>query len=384
MANGKQQNQNQIFSIYQLKDLFLSRFKSTEIFFRELKFAAIIFLFSFFLFFDLVLIPPVSWKFPSNEVVQIKEGLNLKEIENFLKEKNIIRSPIVFNLIVRAMKGEKNIKAGDYMFDKPYSVFDISKKIIAGDYGIEQKKIIITEGMTLNEIGYLFEKEGLFSKDELFEYSGCCGGKNPRIKLALEDAYTSSYDYKNTVLGKITKELPSNFILEGLFFPDTYFFRKNIEPKDAVKLILKNFNKKIEENFSIPEKKLYDVLIMASILEKEANTVEDKKMIADILWRRLDKKMLLQVDATLDYAINKNTFELTKSDLKTDSPYNTYKYEGLPKTPISNPGIESIKSAVKPTLNNYWFYLSDKNGVMHYSETYEEHKKNINEYLKDI
>lgn len=382
MANGKQQNQS--FNTYPIKNLFSLRFKPQDIISREIKTATIIFLFAGFLLFDLALIPPASWKFPSNEIVKIPEGLNLKQIENYLKEKNIIRSQFIFDLIVRAMKGETALKAGDYMFDKPYSVFEIAKKVIAGDYGIKQKKIIITEGMNIYEIGELFEKEGIFPKNLLFEFSGCCGGKILPTKEIFENSYISSDEYKNSILGKIRQNLPSQSILEGLFFPDTYFFPENIEPREAAKIIFKNFNKKMEENFSIPEKKIYDVLIMASILEKEANTIEDKKIIADILLRRMDKKMLLQVDAALDYAINKNTFELTKNDLKNDSPYNTYKYQGLPITPISNPGLESIKSALKPTPNNYWYYLSDKDGGMHYAGTYEEHKENINKYLKNI
>ena len=382
MANEKQQNQS--LTIDQIKNLFSLRLKSQDIIFREIKTAAIIFLFAFFLLFDLALVPPASWKFPSNEIVRIPEGLNLKEIENYLKRKNIIRSSFVFNLTVRAMDGEKLIKAGDYMFDKPYSVFEIAKKVIAGDYGIKQKKIIITEGMDIYDIGELFEKEGFFNKNFIFEFSGCCAGKIEPSKEIFEEKYLLSDEYKNSILNKISQNLPQKFILEGLFFPDTYFFPENIEPREAVKLILKNFNKKMEENFSIPEKKIYDILIIASILEKEANTTDDKKMIADIIFRRLNKKMLLQVDASLDYALNKNTFELTKKDLKTDSPYNTYKYKGLPETPISNPGLESIKSALHPTGNNFWYYLSEKDGTMHYAETYEEHKENINKYLKDF
>lgn len=376
--------QSQFLNIYQLRNLLSLRLKSQDVIFREIKTAAIIFLFAVFLLFDLVFIPPVSWKFPSNEIVRIKDGLNLKEIENYLKEKNIIRSQFVFDLTVRIMNGDASLKAGEYMFDRPYSVFEVAKKVIAGDYGIKQKKIIITEGMDLYEIGALFEKEGFFNKNAVFEFSGCCGGKITPSKEIFEEKYLSSDEYKNSILNKISQNLPPQSILEGLFFPDTYFFPENIEPREAVKLILKNFNKKIEENFSIPEQKIYDVLITASILEKEANTSYDKKMIADILSRRIDKKMPLQVDASLDYVLNKNTFELTKNDLKTDSLYNTYRYKGLPNTPISNPGLESIKSAVSPSSNDYWFYLSDKNGIIHYSETYEEHKENIEKYLKDF
>ena len=121
---------------------------------------------------------------------------------------------------------------------------------------------------------------------------------------------------------------------------------------------------------------------MASILEKEAYLTEDKKIIADILWRRLKEEMPLQVDAALQYITDRNTFELTKDDLKIDSPYNTYRYKGLPPTPISNPGLDSIKAAIFVEPNSYWYYLSDKNGKLYYSETFKEHKLKKAEYLK--
>ncbi len=120
---------------------------------------------------------------------------------------------------------------------------------------------------------------------------------------------------------------------------------------------------------------------MASILEDEANTLEDKRIIAGILWKRLKLKMPLQVDSTLRYTTGKSSGELTKADLSANNPYNTYVNKGLPPTPISNPGLDSIRAAITPTNTSYLYFLSDKNGNMHYAETFEEHKQNRINYL---
>lgn len=121
---------------------------------------------------------------------------------------------------------------------------------------------------------------------------------------------------------------------------------------------------------------------MASILEGEVRTFEDRKIVSDLLWRRIKIGMPLQVDATFSYINQKTTAELTLNDLKIDSPYNTYKYRGLPPTPISNPGMETLLAAAKPTANVYVFFLNDKDGTSHFSKTYAEHLKLKNKYLK--
>lgn len=362
--------------------------------------AAAVFLFVVFWFFDLAFFPVAKEKFPSHQTIKIGGGLSLTETAKLLKDKGAIKSAFIFNLIIKISGDEKNIKAGSYLFDKPYSAFKIAKKIISGDYGVEYGRILIKEGATLEEIGAVFEKEGFFSaeggKKELFAIAGCCAG---RVLPNYNSEELSNLVFK----WKIGSQPP---ILEGFFFPDTYFFPKNISAKEAGELILKNFDKKIKplfldertgKNFyphtitsdnkepQIDNRSfgagVYDILIMASILEKEARLSEDRKIIADILWRRLAEKIPLQVDATLQYITDRNTFELTKKDLKIDSPYNTYRYKGLPPTPISNPGLDSIEAVIYPAPNSYWYYLSDKDGNLHYSESYKEHQNKKLKYL---
>ena len=128
-------------------------------------------------------------------------------------------------------------------------------------------------------------------------------------------------------------------------------------------------------------KTLREVVIMASLLEKEAAKTEDRRMVAGILWKRISIGMPLQVDAVFPYIIGKNTFDLTRADLKVDSPYNTYKYKGLPVGPIANPGLDSMVAAMTPVKSNYIFYLTDMQSKFHFSVTYAQHLANQKKYL---
>lgn len=205
--------------------------------------------------------------------------------------------------------------------------------------------ITIPEGFTVEQMAGLFEEKGLFSKIEF-------------IKIAQNE--------------------------EGYLFPDTYRFFKSTTPEKVMEKMKKNFDEKISE--FLPEierqkKTPRDIIIMASIIEKEVHKIEDRGLVSGILWKRIKEGIGLQVDATITYVLKKTSAELTLDDLKTDSVYNTYKYKGLPKGPISNPGKSAIFTAVFPVNSKFLFYLSDKDGKTHYAKNFEEHKKNKLLYL---
>ena len=146
-----------------------------------------------------------------------------------------------------------------------------------------------------------------------------------------------------------------------------------------------NFNvkiKSIDDAIRAFKKPLKDIVIMASILEAEARTTETRRIIAGILWKRLDIGMPLQVDAAFQYIDGKTTFQLATSDLETDSPYNTYTRKGLPPTPITNPGLDAILATITPIKTPYLYYLTDKDGKMHYAVTHEGHLANKEKYLQ--
>jgi UPF0755 protein len=279
--------------------------------------------------------------------INISNGLSLMQISLLLKESGVVRSDDVFRVIVILLGGEKNIKAGPYLFDGTENVLEITRKLISADYGVPVKKITIIEGMRGRDMLNLFGE-----------------------------------DFTNLDKTALEKELLAR---EGYLFPDTYFIPLSASARDIIKMLSDNFDKHIltiDLNRSVTSKVLNEVITMASIIEGEAVKDEDRRIIADILWRRIEIGMPLQVDTTFMYINGKASSELTKADLKIDSPYNTYVNKGLPPGPISNPGLEAINSVISPTPNKYLYYLSDTDGVMHYANTFVEHIKNKEKYLK--
>ena len=178
----------------------------------------------------------------------------------------------------------------------------------------------------------------------------------------------------------IEKALPS----EGYLFPDTYYFPENARAEEVIQKLKLTFDEKIAENKEIlsSEKTLKDIVIMASIIEKEA-TKDSMQEVSDILWHRIDINMPLQVDAGFVYERDKHTFELSLEDLQTDSPYNTYVRYGLTPTPISNPGIQALKAAAFPRKTENLYFLTGYDGEMYYAQTLKQHEANKDKYLTE-
>src|SRR3989344_5433231 len=171
---------------------------------------------------------------------------------------------------------------------------------------------------------------------------------------------------------------------EGYLFPDTYFFLPNAAEDLVIRTMRQNFDSheaSIDAQVQAFGKPLGDVVIMASLLEREAKTMEDRRMIAGVLWNRLNRGMLLQVDAAFLYSLGRNTYQLTTEDLASDSRYNTYRYKGLPPGPIGSPSMISLEAAVTPVKHDYLYYLADRNGKTYFSKTYAEHLRNKQRYV---
>jgi UPF0755 protein len=172
---------------------------------------------------------------------------------------------------------------------------------------------------------------------------------------------------------------------EGYLFPDTYFFPSSADAASIVAMMRANFDTKIASlsaGITASGHSLSDVVIMASLVEKEARTSVNRRIVAGILWNRLQLGMPLQVDAVFGYIYGRDTYSPSLTDLKVVSPYNTYTHTGLPPRPINNPGLDSLDSTIHPTKTDYLYYLTDKNGVMHYATTYAGHQANQRKYLK--
>ena len=299
----------------------------------------------------------------------IVKGENLKSISNRLKNQKFVSSSMLFQFYVKIKGQEKNIKAGDYPFIAGITIVNITKIITDGKLAQNNNNFLIAEGETMLEIEENLKEKGLLSA-----YSSL---KDWKIGDFLEKRYLD-----------IFSEIPLDVLLEGYLFPDSYHLPQGLEEEEILSIFIDNFVSKIENDlfFDIKEQKrsFYEILTMASLLEKEVREETDKKMVADILWRRLDTNFLLQVDATICYAKFQSfkKCSLTRELFKLDSSYNTYLYKGLPPTPINNPGIESIQAALNPSVNDYWYYMTDREtGKTIFSETFDEHLESRGKYL---
>jgi UPF0755 protein len=295
-------------------------------------FLFLIFFVVFFLYWG-IFIPKNSEN--KEKIFSVKRGEGLFEIGENLEKEGVIKNKIFFDFYVILIRKEKNLQAGKYFLSSSMNVPQIAQKIISGD--IAKMKVTIPEGFTVKEIE---EKLG--------------------IKLPGEN-------------------------LEGYLFPDTYYFPIDVSGEEVVKIMRENFEKKIspyKEEVEKSGKTIQEIIIMASLIEKEVKTKEEKELVSGILWKRLKNGIPLQVDATITYITGKKTTKIPLEDLQIDSPYNTYKYKGLPPGPICNPGLESILAALYPKESEYWYYLSTPDGKTLFFKTLEEHNLAKAKYLK--
>lgn len=311
---------------------------------------AILFLSLYFLaliFYAFLIRPPSD--FPFHSLYSIKEGAALSETASDSKEKRVVRSQFLLKVLVILFSGNKGAISGDYVLDKKENLFKIALRFAGGDYRLSAVKITIPEGTSVFEISKILSKNG-----DLANF-------NPQdfIRLAIDK--------------------------EGYLYPDTYYFLPNVRANQIIDTMEENFNKKIEpirKDLKTFGKSMTEIITMASILEKEVPTTEDRKIVAGILWKRIKMGMPLQVDAAFPYITQRQDGRVTRDDLKIDSPYNTYLNKGLPPGPISNPSLDAIIAAISPTETKYFFYISDRKGITHFSVTLEDHNKNIDKYLK--
>jgi UPF0755 protein len=285
--------------------------------------------------------------FPGKTVVSISDGYTLTKTADLLKADGLIKSPFLFKTFVVLFGGDTRIIKGDYLFDNSQSVLRIAYRISNGIIGQARLKVTIPEGSNVGDIAMIIKKS----------------------IPSFDDVGLKSYAK----------------IYEGKLFPDTYYFYENIKPTEVVKAMNDVYNRRIgsiQDQISGFNKSTDDVVKMASIVEKEATSSVDRRIIAGILWKRINDGMPLQVDPPFFYFLNKTSSQLTIADLAVDSPYNLYKNKGLPPTAIDNPGLEAITDTINPTTTKYWYYLSDKNGSMHYATTYDGHLANKAKYIQ--
>ena len=291
---------------------------------------------------------PISKEVKSPDVVfTIKEGDTATTVAKGLKDKNLIRSDTAFRFYLKTNNLEKNIHVG-YFKLSPSMTFAQIAETLKGS-GSQDVRVLIPEGFRNEEVARrLFRQLNLPEKEFL------------------------------------------SLAKEGYMFPDTYDFRVDVSAEDVVDVMIKTFNTKVQTEIIASGTSLteLEVVTLASIVEKESRNDADRPVIAGILLNRLEIGQGLEVDATLQYLLGENEDGWWAHDSvalveakSIDSPYNTYKYSGLPPGPINNPGLKSVEAVLKPTPSNYFYYLHESDGTPHYAETYEQHQNNIANYL---
>lgn len=288
-------------------------------------------------------ISAVNSKDTSEKVFVVEKGAGVRAIANKLKEQGLINDPIVFFLYIKKNGADKDIQAGSFKLSPS---MNLEKVLSVLSHGTLDIWVTVPEGMRAEEIADILQKE-IPSYDESW-----------REQLVVQ---------------------------EGYLFPDTYLISREADVETVLSTFRNNFDKKVADVGISDQQSLKKLVIIASMIEREAITDEEKPMIASVIANRLTRGMALDIDATLQYAKGKVGSKWwtvpTGADRQIDSLYNTYEYPGLPPGPISNPGIEAIKAAATPATSTYYFYIHDNDGKVHFSKTIEEHQKNINKYL---
>lgn len=287
---------------------------------------------------------PVDPKSETSTIFVVNKGDGVREIANNLKEKGLIKSRIVFFLIVKQLGLDKEIQAGDFRLSPKMAATEIAQSLTHGTLDIW---ITIPEGKRTEEIAEILKKA---------------------IK-------TYDPSWQNMLIAN-----------EGYLFPDTYLIPKDANINTIISIMKNNFNSKIKSiSLSQNDTRLREIIIIASLIEREALIDNEKPIISSVITNRLKAGMSLDIDATLQYIKGKDKIGKwwsipTIEDKKINSPYNTYKNTGLPPFPIANPGLATIKAALNPKHSDYYYYLHDSNGNVHFAKTLEEHNLNIKKY----
>jgi UPF0755 protein len=296
---------------------------------------------------SLLVIGTAPSEFPVNQTITIAQNTSIERAGIILEQENVIRSNTLFEFLITFFFANRPIIAGDYQFSQKKDILQVIYALTRGTFGQSEVRVTFPEGVSTKEIADI-----LVTKIPNFN-----------TELFLEK----------------TKDL------EGFLFPDTYLFFQSVTPDQVITRMQSRYNQQIEKFANTIDqsgKTEREIIIMASLLEKEARNSDEAKIVSGILWKRIDIKMPLQVDAPFLYTLGKTSAQLTRADLERDGPYNTYTHQGLPVGPIGNPGSAMIRAALQPQSSPYLFYLHDTRGKIYYARNHDEHVANKQKYLR--
>lgn len=299
-------------------------------------------------------------------VVTIESGKSVQDIADILDERGVISSPLAFRAYALVSGRYGYLTSGVFRFEPEVNIREVVKQLSSGDTA-DEIRIVLLEGWGIRDIAkYLADEVGVVAEGDFV-----VAAHTTDSRTIIPD---TSYDFFSSK--------PVNQDLEGYLFPDTYSVYIDSTPADIIHKMLDNFDQKLtpemraqaaEQGLSI-----HELVTIASLIEKEVQRPEDKRIVAGIIFNRLANGQALQLDSTVNFLTQTGKSQSSLADLQIDSPYNTYVYPGLPPGPIANPGLDALQAVLNPTASNYNYFITDVNGVVYYSATFEEHvqKKN--------
>jgi len=305
-----------------------------------------------------------------NKAITILPGLSVEQISQQLESSGLIKSSFWFKIWLRFVNKETKIVSGYYSLPGNVNIINLTYLLTGGQKMNNEVEIRFVEGWTINQMADYLETNNIIKSEDF-------------IKAVAEA--NSSKVIVEQINSELLKSWPGGS-LEGYLFPDTYRIYRNSSASDiAVKMLQTLATKFSNEWQEILEKRglsIHQAITLASIVEKEVSNPDDQKKVADIFLKRLKANMALQADSTINFITGKSDSAVQAVDLNIDSPYNTYKYRGLPPGPISNPGLSAIRAVVFPMANDYWYFLTTPDAKVIYSRTYTEHKTAKAKYLQ--
>ncbi len=290
--------------------------------------------------------------------IHIRPGMSFAQILEMLEKSNLIGNPVLFRLQARFRGGAKNFQAGVYALKASMSPREIYRHLSEGR--VVQRTITIPEGYNIRAIARMIRRAKLTGEGEI-------------LRLSRDASFLRELNITAASL-------------EGYLFPDTYHFPVGTPAKKILGFMVRTMRRKFSPALRKQAKRMgftiHQTLTLASIIEKETSLSSERPLIAAVFINRLKRSMRLQSDPTVIYGLPQFDGNITKKDLRYDSPYNTYLHRGLPPGPIASPGLESIKSALNPAKVKYLYFVATKNGGHQFSRTYREHRRAVNRYQR--
>ncbi|MFO8070171.1 MAG: endolytic transglycosylase MltG [Alkalibacterium sp.] len=310
--------------------------------------------------------------------IEIPIGSSRTDIARILEESNIIRSAFVFNYHLR-FTGEEGFQAGYYLFSPSMSTDEIVTQLQDGGTPIMEEasgSITIPEGFTVEQVAIVIEQQTDYSIDEFFDL------------IENEDFLAEKAEvFPNLLNETIYDNEEILYSLEGYLYPATYELLEDTTLNELVTQMIDHMDQVLEDYYTeieAQETTVHKILTMASFIEREGITYEDRELISGVFYNRLDAEMPLQTDVSITYALGEHQERITYDDLETDSPYNLYKHTGLGPGPVNNPSEESIKASLYPAETDYMYFLADlATKEVYFSESYEQHLEYKREYLDE-